>query len=103
MYVRIVTFRLDGQDPTTYRAHTEKVAPTFRDWAGLIRKIWLTDSPDGRHGGVYLFTDRAAADASRDTPVFRAVTANPHFADLRIEEFDVLDAPTAVTTAPAAA
>jgi hypothetical protein len=99
VYVRVVTFRLDGLDPSTYRAHTEQVAPGFREWPGLIRKVWLTDGPDGRHGGVYLFADRAAADASRDTELFRGMTANPHLADLRIDEFAVLDAPTRTTTA----
>lgn len=98
MYVRVVTFGLDGLDPSTYRAHAEHVAPAFREWPGLIRKVWLTDGPDGRHGGVYLFADRAAADASRDTELFRGMTANPHFTDLHIDEFAVLDAPSRITT-----
>ncbi len=98
MYVRIITFRLDGLDAAAYRAHTEQLAPTFAEWPGLVRKVWLADGPEGRYGGFYLFTDQTAADASRDTEVFRGMTANPHFADLRVEEFAVLDAPTATTT-----
>jgi hypothetical protein len=98
VYVRVVTFRLDGLDPSTYRAHAEQVAPAFREWPGLLHKIWLAEGPDGRHGGVYLFTDAAAAAASRDTDLFRALTADPHLADLRVEEFAVLDAPTRTTS-----
>lgn len=99
MYVRVVTFRLNGLDPAAYGMHAEHVAPAFREWPGLIRKVWLTDGPDGRHGGVYLFADQAAADASRNTELFHGMAANPHFTDLRIDEFAVLDAPTRTTTA----
>lgn len=98
MYVRMITFRLDGLDPAAYAAHTEQVAPAFAAWPGLIRKTWLADGPEGRHGGIYVFTDKAAADASRETEAFRGMTANPHFAGLNIEEYAVLDAPTAITT-----
>ncbi len=102
MHVRIVTFRLAGLAAADYRAVAEQAAPAFRAWPGLISKVWLAAGPDGRHGGVYLFTDRAAADASRETEVFRSLAANPAFADLRVEEYAVLDAPTAVTAAPVA-
>lgn len=98
MYVRVVTFRLEGIEPADYRAQAEQIAPALREWPGLISKTWLADGPDGRHGGVYLFVDEAAADASRGTEVFQGMAANRHFADLRIDEYAVLDGPTAITT-----
>ena len=99
MYVRIVTFRLDGIEPAAYRAHSEKIAPVFAAWPGLLSKVWLADGPGGRHGGVYTFADKESADASRDTDAFRGMTGNPNFTDLRVEEFDVLETPSAVTSA----
>jgi hypothetical protein len=45
-----------------------------------------------------VFTDKAAADASRSSEIFQGMTANPHFAKLNIDEYEVLDGPTAVTT-----
>jgi hypothetical protein len=63
MHVRVVTFRLDQLEPAAYRALAEQVAPAFAEWPGLVRKVWLADGREGRHGGVYLFADRAAGDA----------------------------------------
>jgi hypothetical protein len=98
VYVRIVTFCLDGVSESEYRARAEHLALGIREWPGLLRKVWLADRGSGRFGGVYLFTDRAAADRSRNTELFRAMAAHPHFVDLRVEEFDVLDAATDITT-----
>jgi hypothetical protein len=102
MYVRIVTFGLAGITPAEYRARAEQTAPGFRAWPGLVGKVYLDGGADGRYGGVYLFADRAAADASRETVLFAALVGNPAFADLRIEEHAVLDTPTWVTTEPVA-
>lgn len=96
MYARIVTFRIEGPSHDDYVAHASAVADGFNEWEGLLAKFWLSDEDAGRYGGIYLFTDEAAADASRATPLFDALDA-PTFADLRIEEFAILDAPTAIT------
>lgn len=100
MYIRIVTFTLDGAAAESYRRCAEHVAPAFREWPGLAGKIWLADPATGTYGGVYLFDSRDAADASRQTEIFREMVADPAFADLTVREFAVLAAPTA-TTAPA--
>lgn len=96
MYIRTVTFSITV-DPAHYAAHAEKVAPAFTSWPGLHAKWWLADEDANRYGGVYLFASKEAADASRDTEVFRGMAANPAFTDLVIEEYDVLAAPTGVT------
>ncbi|HTI97959.1 MAG TPA: YdhR family protein [Dongiaceae bacterium] len=52
-----------GVPAAQIRAGYEHVAPAFRNIPGLIRKQFLL-SPDGRTGGgVYLWSDEAAARA----------------------------------------
>lgn len=98
MYARIVTFRLAGLTGAEYRQLAADVAPAFTEWPGLMAKVWIADD-DGTYGGIYLFADRAAADRSRDTDLFRSMAANPAFVDLSVREFDVLGEPTAITAA----
>ena len=102
MYLRIVTFGLAGIDAEQYGEIAEQVAPGIRGWPGLTAKFWLADETTNTYGGVYVFESREHADASRATEQFIGMTRNPHFADLTIREFGVLDAPTAIT-APALA
>lgn len=97
MYVRIVTFRLEGLSPEAYAGHADHIADAFRSWPGLLTKVWLADPDANTYGGIYVFTSRDAAEASRDTDVFASLLASPHFADLSISEFQVLDGPTGVT------
>ena len=97
MYARIVTFRLDGLTPADYRGHVVAVAPAFTTWPGLLAKVWIADDDAGTYGGIYLFADRASADRTRDTDLYRSMAANPAFTDLSVREFDVLDEPTAIT------
>jgi hypothetical protein len=100
MYVRIVTFRLDGIAAADYQDHVAAIAPEFTAWRGLLAKIWIADHAADTYGGIYLFTDRGSADRSRDTDLFRSMAANRAFADLCVREFEVLDEPTTIT-APA--
>jgi hypothetical protein len=99
MRVRIVTFTptVPADDYVQMATH---LAPAFRSWPGLLAKWWLGDSPSGTYGGVYLFATREDADRSRDTDLFRGMFANPAFQHVTVEEYDLLDAPTALT-APA--
>ncbi len=99
MYIRIVTFNLDGIDADQYAAVADAAAGGFTEWPGLLAKFWLADRGTGTYGGVYLFETAEAADASRATPLYRGMAANPHFADLDVREFRVLDGPTAMTAA----
>ena|SRR5690242_17472681 len=103
MYVRIVTFGLTIP-VEAYTAQAVHIAPGFTAWPGLLGKWWLADHNSGTYGGVYLFASRQDADRSRETELFRAMFANPALKDVTIAEYDVLDAPTAITepTAPPA-
>jgi hypothetical protein len=97
MYIRTVTFRLDGIDPDAYAAHCEEIAPRFNEWPGLIAKVWLADDASGTFGGLYLFTSKAAADQSRATEIFQGMTQNPAFVDLEVKEHSTLEGPTRIT------
>jgi hypothetical protein len=103
MYARIVNFRLNGVTPAEYRHHAASVAPAFMTWPGLLAKVWIADDDAGTYGGIYLFADRASADRSRDTDLYRSLATNPAFADVSVREFDALDEPTAITASALAA
>jgi hypothetical protein len=95
---RVVTFHLDGVSPDDYAAHCEDIAAEFAAWPGLLTKVWLADHKRNIFGGIYLFASTEAADASRDTEMFRKMVASEVFTDVTIEEYDTLAAPTAVTS-----
>jgi heme-degrading monooxygenase HmoA len=98
MVVQIVHFRLAGIDPVEYEAHAERIAPTFARLPGLIAKAWLADPGEDTYGGVYFWTDRAAAEAYADGELFAAARRNPAFAGFRSSILDTLAAPTALTS-----
>ena len=98
MVVQIVQFQLDGIGPAEYEAEAERIAPAFAHLPGLIAKAWLADPGENTYGGVYLWTDRAAAEAYADGELLAAARRNPAFAGFRSSIFDTLAAPTAVTT-----
>jgi len=101
MRIRILTFGLNIP-VEAYSAHTVEIAHGFTAWPGLLGKWWLGETAAGTFGGVYLFASRHDADRSRETDLFRDMFTNPALRDVTVHEYDVLDAPTAIT-APAVA
>ena len=99
MYIRIVTFALNIPNDA-YTAHTAEIAAGFTAWPGLLAKWWLADAASGTFGGVYLFASRQDAERSRQTDLFRGMFTNPGLKDVTVREYDVLDAPTAITAPP---
>ena len=97
MVVQIVHFQLAGIGPEEYEAHAERIAPEFARLPGLIAKAWLADPGENTYGGVYLWTDRAAAEAYADGELLAAARRNPAFAGFRSSILDTLAAPTALT------
>ena len=96
MHIRIVTFGLTVP-AEAYNAHAVQIASGFTQWPGLLGKWWLCDTASGTFGGVYLFASRYDADRSRETDLFRGMVTNPALKDVTVREYDVLDAPTAIT------
>jgi hypothetical protein len=98
MHIRIVTFGLTIP-AEAYAAHAVDIATGFTAWPGLLSKWWLADDTSGTFGGVYLFASRHDADRSRQTDLFRGMFADPALKHPTVKEYDVLDAPTAITGA----
>ena len=96
MRIRIITFGLNIP-AEAYTEHAVHIAPGFTTWPGLLGKWWLGDAASGTFGGVYLFASQDDADRSRQTDLFRGMFSNPALKDITVREFDVLDAPTAIT------
>lgn len=67
---------------------------------GLHWKIWLDGDAERRAGGIYLFADRAAAEAYVNGPIVTRMKANPEITDLQIRIFDVRERMTAITNGP---
>jgi putative monooxygenase ydhR len=99
VYIRIVTFRIEGLTEDQYVAAAGAAAPGFAAWPGLVAKYWLADRTSGTYGGVYVFEDEAAADRSRSTPEFAGLGTNPHVVDLDVRELPTIEALDAVTAA----
>ena len=96
MRIRIVTFGLNIA-ADAYTTHAAHIAPGFTAWPGLLGKWWLGDIASGTFGGVYVFASQHDADRSRETDLFRGMFANPALKGVTVREYDVLDAPTAIT------
>jgi hypothetical protein len=97
MVVQIVQFELAGIDPAEYEAHAERIAPVFAGMPGLIAKAWLAEPGEDTYGGVYLWADRAAAEAYAEGELLARARRNPAFANFRSSILDTLAAPTALT------
>jgi len=97
MVVLIVQFQLAGISPEEYEAHAEQVAPAIAGMPGLIAKAWIADPAENTYGGVYIWTDRAAAEAYVDGELLQATRRSPALAGFRTSIFETLAAPTAVT------
>jgi hypothetical protein len=98
MHIRIVTFELDGIDESQYLEVAAAVAPAFAIVPGLRSKTWLADPESNTYGGLYVFESAEAADASRQTELWHEIIANPHFSNLRVQEFATIEALTAITS-----
>jgi hypothetical protein len=97
MVVQIVQYQLAGISPAEYEAEAERIAPAFAGLPGLIAKMWLGDPGEDVYGGVYLWSDRAAAEAYADGELLATARRNPALAGFRSSILDTLDAPTALT------
>ncbi len=81
--------------------YTAATAAPFVVMPGLEWKVWLDDPSDAQlSGGIYLFADRAAAQAYLDGPIVAGMRANKALQDLTVRVFDVRQNMSALTRAP---
>ena len=83
--------------PSEYRGLADNVAGAIAAVPGLVWKVWIVDEEHGRGGGVYLFTDRAAATAYLEGPIVKRLRENPAIADVEVRLFDVIERPSVIT------
>ena len=95
MYVQVVTYGLAGIGEDDYLDVANRVAPRFSGMPGLLAKLWLGNTEEGRYGAVYLWEDREAMERFVRSDLFEAF--NPEFDEVAVEDFDVLENLTAVT------
>jgi hypothetical protein len=80
--------------------YTDERARQFLAVPGLLWKIWLDRKEERRAGGIYLFIDRAAAEAYVAGPIVARMKANPDIGELELRRFDVRERMSAITRAP---
>ncbi len=80
--------------------YTPERARPFLDVEGLQWKVWLDGSDERLAGGIYLFADRATADAYVAGPIVARMKANPDIAELDIRVFAVRQNMSEITRAP---
>jgi hypothetical protein len=92
-----VNVRWEGSEDEATGSSEEAHAIAGLD--GLLWKIWLRDAESKTSAGVYLFADRAAAEAwvAQMTP---PVLAAPEASDLRTTIFEIDEAQSVITHAP---
>jgi heme-degrading monooxygenase HmoA len=102
VHIQIVNFRLEGMSETEYRGIAETIAPAFANLPGLVSKTWLADPETDTYGGVYVWQSREAMENYKESDIYKGMATNPHFADVTVKDFAVLEGPTRVTRGPAA-
>ena len=103
MHVQFVTFNLKDISDADYRSACDGLADVFARVPGLVSKVWLADEPANTYGGVYTWVDRAAMETYLRSDISIAIAANPNFVNITSRDFEVLEGPTRITQARAAA
>ena len=89
-------------------ARLADLAQPFKELAAQIAQVhglrWKVFVHEGDHvvGGIYLFDDQASVDAYLAGPIVAGIQSNPAFSDIRVEQYDVAEEPTAITRGPVA-
>jgi hypothetical protein len=92
-----INFEIDVTAEQMSNAATDK-APVFNEVDGLLWKIWLVNADQGLSGGIYLFRDRAAAEAYAAGELVSELRRQRP--DVSVRVFDVMEQPSLITRAP---
>lgn len=93
----------------TYRYHIPRkefeavVSPVAHDIAkvpGLRWKVWLINERESEAGGLYLFDDEAQAKMYLESPIVAGLREHPNISDIRIKQFNIMEAASHVTRGP---
>ena len=86
--------------PDVLLARSREAATIIASADGLVWKIWLVQKTEFEMGGMYLFANRAAAEAYLNHPVIQAVRSNPAVESSQSQLWDVEGSLSALTRAP---
>jgi hypothetical protein len=95
--ILIINFNLEGLTEDEFESGTLHLAPGVAAVPGLTSKVWLADRAEGIFGGVYTFESDKAVDDYLESDVYDAIASNPHFVNLSVRRFGVLEEATRVT------
>jgi quinol monooxygenase YgiN len=97
MHILVINFNLKGISEEDYRGLVEPIAPAFAGLPGLISKTWLANKETNTYGGMYVWSDREAMEAYKQTDIYKGMQANPHFENVTVTDFAVVENATRVT------
>jgi hypothetical protein len=80
--------------------YTDDRARQFLQVPGLLWKVWLDGTDERRAGGVYMFEDRAAAEAYAAGPIVARLRTDPELSEVDVRVFDVRERMSEITRAP---
>lgn len=72
-----------------YQALCAGAAPAIAEVPGLEWKLFALDREDTAAAGIYLFADRAAAEAYVEGPILGGLRGHPGIADLSVRMMEV--------------
>ena len=98
--VQINYRRPEMPKPEWEARYTDDRAKSFLEVPGLLWKIWLDGDAERLAGGIYLFADKASAEAYAIGPIAARIKANPDFSDVSIRVFAVRRRMSEITRAP---
>lgn len=95
-----VNFNYDITEEELAKRSNPERAKMFRTVKGLRWKVWMRDPQRRESGGIYLFDDRASAQAYVDGPIVAAARSLADSSGHSVKIFDVREEVSAVTAAP---
>jgi hypothetical protein len=97
MHILVVNFNLKGITEEDYLGLVEPIASAFAGLPGLVSKTWLANGETNTYGGVYVFSDREAMEAYKQTDIYKGMQANSHFENVTVTDFAVVENATRTT------
>jgi hypothetical protein len=86
--------------PRVFLDHSRQAATIIASVEGLLWKIWLLQEEEFEMGGIYLFSNREAAESYLKHPIIQAVCSNPAVVSSHSQLWDVESSLSALTRAP---
>lgn len=101
MHIVQINYRRPEMPKAEWEArYTEERARQFLEVPGLLWKIWLDGDAERLAGGIYLFADRASAEAYARGPIVARLRNNPDLSDVSVRIFEVRRRMSEITRAP---